>query len=127
MRALILALLFTVQANAGVAKLTWQHDRRATDGSTVTLTGFKIYWGMNGAALTNVVTLANPMPLPWKVENGMYTWSRTLDVPLWVPGSRVCFQASALATDQESDRSGQVCKDFPMNPSVPNIIDVVLP
>jgi hypothetical protein len=127
MKALILTLLFTMQAHAGVAKLTWSHDRKATDGSTVTLTGFKIYWGINDGPRTNVYVLANPMPIPWKLENGFYWWSKTYDNPAWVPGSTVCFHATALAAELESDPSGTVCRLFPMDPNAPNLIDVVLP
>lgn len=127
MKALILALLFTAQANAGVAKLSWTHDRRATDGSTVTLTGFKVYWGANGAPLTNVITLGPPVPLPWRVVGGSFEWAKTLDVATWVPGVTVCFQMTALAAELESDKTGQVCKSFPMDPNAPNLIDVIIP
>lgn len=127
MKALILALLFTSNAYAGVAKLVWQHDRKATDGSTVTLTGFKVYWGANGQPLTNVIALGPPVPLPYRVVGGMFEWAKTLDNPAWIPGATVCFQMTALAAALESDKTGQVCKTFPMDPNAPNIIDVIIP
>jgi hypothetical protein len=128
MRTLVLlAFLFSCESFAGQAKLSWTHDKKATDGSLVTLTGFRVFWGINGQPETNVIALTNPMPLPWKVVGGVYTWSKTLDNVAWVPGSTVCFRMTALASDLESDQTGQACKTFPLDPNAPTIIDVTIP
>ena len=127
MKALILALLFSANAHAGTIKVHWTHDNKATDGSTVVLTGFKIYWGLNDAGNTNVIPLGPPAPLAWKVVSGMYYFAKTLSNPLWVPGSQICLQMTAVADDLESNRSGQVCKVMPLDPSAPTVIDIDTP
>jgi hypothetical protein len=125
MRKLIAALsfLFCTSAIAGEAKLTWCHNYLAEDGSTVTITGFKFYWRVNGGA-ESVLTYGPPAPLPWKVQNGCYYYSKTYVNDAWVPGSTVCFMASAVAGTLESDRSGQVCKTMPSDPAAPVIIEI---
>ncbi len=122
----LVVLMLSSAAVAGTCKLNWQHDNRATDGSTVTLTGFNFYWRVNSGPEQRIQYWP-PMPLPWKVENGMYYWAKTFDHSAWVAGATVCFQATAVAGAEESDRSGQVCKTMPVDPSVPNIIDITNP
>ena len=126
MKTILLTFLFSINAYAGDAKLLWTHDYRATDGSLVTLTGFNFYWRVNGGAETKIQYWP-PMPLPYKVVNGMYYFAKTFSHASWVPGATVCFQASAVAGPLESDRTGQVCKTMPLNPSVPATIDVDIP
>lgn len=125
MRYLILVavILSSVVAEAGEAKLTWTHDNKAVDGSTVVLTGFKFYWRVNGGA-ESVISYGPPAPLAWKVVSGMYYYSKTYVNDAWTPGSNVCFQASAVAGTLESDRSGQVCKVMPSDPTAPVIIEI---
>lgn len=113
-----------ISASASPAKLLWTHDYRAVDGSLVTITGFKVYWGVNGQPNTNVLTYGPPAPIPYKVVNGMYYYAKTFDNPLWTAGTTVCFQMSAVAGTQESDRSGQVCKVYPLDPTAPVIIEI---
>lgn len=124
---IILSIIFgSLYANAGRCKLTWAHNYRGTDGSTVVLTGFNFYWTVNGSAETRI-TYGPPLPLPWKVENGIYTWSKTYDNTSWTPGSIVCFRATAIAGVEESARSNQVCKTMPVDPTEPTIIDITNP
>jgi hypothetical protein len=127
MKAIILVLLFSLNANAGTAKLSWTHDNKAEDGSIVVLTAFKVYWGVNGAPNNAVIPLGPPALLPWKVVAGMYHYAKTLNDASWVPGATVCFQMTALAGALESDRSGQVCKLMPSDPNAPVIVDVDTP
>jgi hypothetical protein len=117
------AIVTPFQANAGEAKLTWTHDNRAVDGSTVTLTGFNFYWNVNGGAVTRI-QYGPPAALPWKVVAGMYYYSKTFMNDAWVPGATVCFRATAVAGTLESDQSGQVCKVMPSDPTAPVIIEI---
>lgn len=128
MRALILAAFLSVPGIswAGDCKLLWTHDFKAMDGSTVVLTGFNFYWRVNGGAETKIA-YGPPMPLPYKVVNGMYYFAKTFSNTAWAPGTSVCFQATAVAGLEESDRSGQVCKTMPSDPTAPNIIDITVP
>lgn len=128
MRALVLAavLFGSLSATAGTCKLSWTHGYQAVDGSTVVLTGFNFYWRVNGGAEQRIQYYP-PMPLPYKVENGVYYWAKTFTNDAWTPGATVCFQATAVAGTLESDRSGQVCKTMPADPTAPNIIDITNP
>jgi len=121
-----LLLFLGLSAHAGPAKLTWSHDFRATDGSTVALTGFNVYYSVNGGP-EQLVQIGPPMPQPWKTENGVSIWSKTLDIPEGLPGYQVCFQMTAVAGTQESGRSNQACKVFPQDPNAPVIIDIDRP
>lgn len=128
MKTLIFTAAFLVAsiASAGTCKLMWTHDYRATDGSTVAITGFNFYWRVNNGPEQRIQYWP-PAPLPYKVENGMYYWAKTFNDPAWVPGATVCFTATAVAGPLESDRSGQVCKTMPADPTAPNIIDITNP
>ncbi len=129
MKILLLSLLL-VGANAfaaGAAKLTWNCDGSATDGSHVPITQFTVYWGLNGAPLTNAIQMGPPAPLPWKMVGIMGTWSKTFTNPAWVPGSNICFVMSAWSGSQESAHTNQVCKTFSTNPNEPAIIDITYP
>jgi hypothetical protein len=123
---LILALLSTSWASAGTCKLNWTHGYLAEDGSTVTLTGFNFYWRVNNGPEQRIQYYP-PMPLPYKVENGVYFWAKTFVNDAWTPGATVCFTATAVAGPLESNRSGQVCKTMPADPTAPNIIDITNP
>ncbi len=125
--ALCLMIAASVASAAGTAKLTWNHDGRATDGSIVPITAFTVYWGQNGGPLTNAIQVGPPAPLPWKVVGIMSTWSKTFTNPAWVPGASMCFVMSAWSGAQESTHTNQVCKVFPTNPNEPTIIDIVYP
>jgi hypothetical protein len=128
MKALILlaAIVFSTSAYAGDVKLLWTHDYKATDGSTVTLTGFNFYWDVNGGPITKIQYWP-PMPLPYKVVAGLYYFAKTFNNPAWVPGATVCFRASAVAGPLESDQTGPVCKTMPADPTAPTIINVDVP
>jgi hypothetical protein len=128
MRKLILTLaLLTQSANAGVAKLHWTHDYRGTDGEITQLTGFNVYWGVEGTPLTNRIQYGPPMPLPWKIEGDMSHWSKTLENPAWLPGLRVCFRMTAVASELESAPSNTICKTFPSNPNQPIVVNIDTP
>lgn len=117
-------LLLSVSANAGRAKLNFTHNNLGVDGSTITLTAFNVYWGIQGQPVNMVVPLGPPAPLPWKVDAGVYYYSKTLDDATWTPGTTVCFQMTAFAKDLESGRSNQVCKKMPSDPSKPVIVNI---
>jgi hypothetical protein len=124
---LIAIYLAAFNANAGTAKLLWTHDYKGVDGTTVTITGFKFYWNINGGPFSNVLPYGPPAPIPYKVVSGMYYYAKTFDVAAWVPGTTVCFKATALAGDLESDPSGPVCKVFSVKPDEPVIVDIDKP
>lgn len=119
---LIMFLLYGCHSYAGTAKITWNHTLTDNLGNSIVLDGFKVYWGANGAPLTNVVPLA--MLQPWKSENGMHTFSKTLTLTQWVPGMAVCFQMTAFVPNMESPKSNQACKTFSTDPNAPIIIDI---
>lgn len=122
----LVVLMMSNVAMAGTCKLNWTHGYQATDGSTVVLTGFNFYWRVNGGPEQRIQYYP-PMPLPYKVEGGVYYWAKTFTNDAWAPGTTVCFQATAVAGPEESDRSGQVCKTMPSDPTAPNIIDITNP
>jgi hypothetical protein len=81
--ALLLAGQSFAQSNAATT-LWWQHDGKNTDGSTSALTGFRVYYGQNGA-LTNTLNVS-----------GASARTATLSVPsvgLWE------FQLAAVGTN----------------------------
>ena len=119
------AMTLTIVANAGTAKISWTSDYKATDGSLITLTGFKVYYAPSGQPKTNVVDLENPAPWPYKSVGGLYYYAKTLTDAAWMPGSVQCFEMTALGGGLESVHTGQVCKTFPLNPLQPVIIDII--
>ena len=126
-KLITLFLVFSASAHAGTAKLTWSHNGQSFDGSPVTITQFNVYWGVQGTGLTNIIPLGPPAPTPWRIDNGVSTWSRTLNRNEWQPGMTICFQMTALAQTEESGRSNVVCKTFPESPDEPIIIDIDRP
>lgn len=127
MKSILFILLLSTNAFAGTAKLLWQHNGAAVDGSIVPITGFKFYWSLNGGAFTNVIDYTTPTPLPYKIVNGMSYWAKTFTNAAWIEGSTICFKATAFSSTEESAQSNAVCKTFPMDPTSPVIIDIDKP
>jgi hypothetical protein len=123
---LTLITLVSISASAGKSKISWTHTNQAIDGAIITLTGFNFYWRVDGGP-EQKIQYWPPMPTPWKVEGGVFYWTKTFEHAAWIPGSTVCFQATALSGPAESGRSNQVCKKMPADPAVPVIIDITTP
>lgn len=122
-----LGALLSISASAGQAKLTWSFDNRTVSGQPVTVSQFRIYYGMQGQPLSTIINLGPPAPLPWRVVNGIATYSKTYDRPEWTPNSTWCFQMTALANSEESAPSNMICRTFPEDPNAPVLIDIVTP
>lgn len=129
MRKIIMMLLLisssVVQANQ--LKVFWQHDFKATDGSAVTITAFKAYWGVGTNPRTNAIQWGPPSLIPFKVVSGSYYFAKTMDNVAWTPGTQVCMDMTALADKLESAHSNFICKTVPSNPTEPVIIDLTTP
>lgn len=85
----------TTPSGANSVQLCWAHDGKATDGAAIALTGFKAYFGLNGA-LTNSQSFAGGT-----TRNGLLTGL--------APGLYT-LSVSALAGTVESDKSCTVTK-----------------
>ena len=127
MKYLILSLVFSLAlpAYAGSARVRWTHEHRAVDGSTITPTGFNLYWGLQGQPVSQMIA-TGPIS-PWQSVSGVYHYSRTFTHANWTPGATVCFQMSALAGELQSGRSNQVCRVMPSDPAAPVIIVIENP
>jgi len=85
----------TTASGPNSAQLCWAHDGKATDGSTISLTGFRAYFGLNGS-LTNSSSVsggATRAALLTGLAPGLYT-----------------FAVAALAGTSEGDKSCTVTK-----------------
>lgn len=85
---------------SGAVALSWQAPTENTDGTPLTdLAGFRIYYGVDPADLSNVIELSNPSLSTYLVEG--------LTPDVWY------FASTALnSRGQESDLSSQVAKDI---------------
>lgn len=116
---IILIAFGTSTTFAGTAKFGWQHDGKDTSGLAVVITKYRAYCGLQGQALTQITEMGPPAPGPWKVENGIGTFAKTVTKPEWLPGQIICCEFTAFADTLESARSNQACKAFTGAPSVP--------
>lgn len=59
----------------GAATLNWTHDGKNTDGSTVTLTGFRVLYGPAATDLTQTVQVTNPALRTYVIDKlAVGTW-----------------------------------------------------
>ena len=106
----------TTAVGANSARLCWEHDGKATDGSTISLTGFKAYYGLNGAqtSFQSVSGGTARSSLLTGLTPGLYT-----------------FSVSALAGSMEGAKSCTTTKlvaGLPPNPpAVPQPLSIAGP
>ena len=81
-------------ATSGTATLSWTPPTRNEDGTPLSLTGYKIYWGLTEGHYPNSVTVQNPGLSRYVVEQ--------LTPATWH------FVATALSVDGESSPSNVV-------------------
>ena len=117
MKKLIALIIFTLLmmvtiAFSSTALLSWEEVTTNTDGTLCTdLAGYRIYYGFDQGG-----------PYPYEVDVGD-TLSASIDGE-W-EGQRVCFVATAYdLSDNESDYSNEVCKDFPQGAPQPPILSL---
>lgn len=87
-------LTATPSASAGSTTLSWTPPTRNEDGTPLTLTGYKIYWGQTEGNYPHSVEVANPGLSRYVVEQ--------LAPATWY------FVATALSADGESEPSNVV-------------------
>jgi fibronectin type 3 domain-containing protein len=56
-------------ANTGVATISWLPPTENTDGSSLNLAGYKIYYGTSANTMSHVITVQNPGISTYVVEN----------------------------------------------------------
>jgi hypothetical protein len=83
-----------VASGQGATTLSWTPPTANDDGTPLTLTGYKIYWGLTEGNYAHSVTLANPGLTRYVVEQ--------LPTDTWY------FVATALSADGESPPSNVV-------------------
>lgn len=128
MKYLILFLL-SINANAGVAQLNWQHDGMHVDGVRRGITEFRVYWYYeNMEPYSTRIDVG--LPPFWKVEGYMKFWTQTFtDDVKWKNGDKICFKMTALDGAAESIKTNPVCKIMEIDPNDPNapvLIDITM-
>ena len=113
-------LALGVTANAGTAKLTWNHVKKDTSGAVIEINKFVVYWGLQGQPIANAINIGPPLPEVISSAGDVLTYTRTFTKPEWLPAQTICFQMTAFGmTAIESARSTQVCKRFDGPPVTP--------
>lgn len=126
---LVLLALYSMNVNAGTATARWEHDSKDTSGAIVLLNKFKLYWGLQGQPITNVIEIGPPLPQPISTLNGINTYSFVTTNSEWLAHQNICFEMSALMLDGttlvESEHTPQVCKLMPViSPKMPAALTI---
>ena len=98
--------LVVIEARAGQAVLTWSPPLTNTDGTALSLTGFRIYHGPTATSLTEVVTLTSPGLTRYVVDN--------------LPAGPRFFAMTALSATSESDPTAPVSTNVAADPPPPS-------
>ena len=88
------APLTAVASAKGATTLSWMPPTANEDGTPLTLTGYRIYWGLTKDNLTDSVTLSNPGLTRYVVEQ--------------LKPATYYFVATALSKDGESEPSNVI-------------------
>lgn len=144
MRALVgaLLLLATLGAQAGTATLTWSKLAQNCDGTSATITGYRVYWGLVGRAAAGLpltsaggcsdvsqIAPNNPKVAVAYPNASVLVADPNLTTAITLPndGKRYYFAVTQVSAQGESNLTNEVSKLADAAPAAPTFNPSVCP